>query len=98
MYARRKLIMIQELLSTYSRTPDYWARDCEQYRLALLGSTTRAHYALPWDLLQDRNESEVQEVVQHLLKRFGELLLAWHDVREATQYLRNKGVTLARKI
>ena len=89
---------VEQLLKTYWRKPEYWAVDCEQYVKDLLELAVKPEYGVPADLRLRKTTEETLALTQRLVRKYGELLIAWPDMLEAAKHLRQKGVVLARPL
>ena len=95
---QREVSLLQTLLKTHGRRPEYWARDCDRHIADLLVAAVDPAYAIPADLRRTRNADEALALTMRLVHSFGELLLAWADLVQAARTLRQQGLTLARPI
>lgn len=87
---------IHRLLKDYERQPSYWSADCDRYIEDLEAMVGHPDVGIPGDLSATRSATEAVMLVQKLVRKFGELLIAWSSMVEAAKYLRTKGITLAR--
>jgi hypothetical protein len=88
-----------ELLRHFGFRPAYWARDLEAYMSLRREAMAGEDFAVPWDLASPGwSRAEILAHTQEIIRQYGELLLAWPDMIEATKQLKAQGVRLAREV
>lgn len=87
-YLREKASLaarIERLLREYDRSPADWASDLDRCLEALYVALGERDRALPQDLLPIAPRDERAAALGSLIRRYGELLLAWPDIVEAAR-------------
>ena len=92
------LSLMEDLLRDRPAAPDFWTRDMRRYIDMLKSSVKRDDYAIPLDLMQDRNSEQARALAKTLVLRFGQLLFRWEDIVQAAKKLKVQGVPLAEPI
>jgi hypothetical protein len=90
--------LMEGRLLTCGGSPEFWANDVRGYIKILRDSAARKDYCIPLDLMQQHNASEAQELSQHLVFRFGQLLYWWPNMVEVAKGLKADGQKLACQI
>lgn len=93
-----ELGQLEAALAAHRGTPAWWARDMARAAAALRAVIADPGMALPVDLAAQRSPDEARRTVQRLVRRHGELLQAWPELRRAARALRGEGVRLGRRI
>ncbi len=95
---RNQMSMFQGLLKDYGRSPAYWAADCDRHITDMLAAAVDPTFGTPVDLLPGRTPATALALAQHLVQRFGELLIVWPDMVDAARSLRANGIQFARRL
>lgn len=94
---RSKALFVAALsrdLEAVGTAPPFWKADVDRYLELLRGSLAARDYVVPQDLAERFGASVALDVMQRLLRRFGELLQGWPEIDEAARSLRNRGIEL----
>jgi hypothetical protein len=90
---RRVLAMEASIASR--PTHEAWARDVSAYAAALDDASAEPDYPVPVDLGRREDPDRARETALRLLRRFGELLVAWPALFDAAVEYRRDGHRLA---
>jgi hypothetical protein len=86
------------VLDEYPSSPLYW-RDAIQKTLKFYEESLKvSDTAIPPDMLKGRSEDEAIEIYRNLIFRFGELLVWWPYIMNATKELKEQGFRLAKPV
>jgi hypothetical protein len=96
--ASGRIQFLTEQLEDAPDAPAYWRDDVQHLIEQLTGSMEDTNLDIPLDLQSGRTPEEARALMQRLLSSYGELLLAWPGMVEATIALREKGITLGQPV
>lgn len=85
----------EEELQDYEGLPDLWLEDIQKYLDSIREAIRKPDYIVPSDGRPGLSSKETKLASLQLLKRFGELLIAWPDVMAKARQLRERGERLA---
>ena len=90
--------LLDQLLRTYQNRPHYWANDVSAYISAMQESLPTKNYVVPVDLADVFGVETAAVLMRRLVRRLGELLEVWCDLREAALSVRSGGCELGRRL
>ncbi len=93
--SRRKsleIVQMENELKRYGEMPAYWAADVHRALDAMTETLPDMCYIVGIDLVDAFGLEPARIIQQHLVRRYGELLLSWTSIREAAHELRSRGV------
>jgi hypothetical protein len=88
--ASNRLDKMAKLLAHY-KEPEFWRKDSEQYMDALRAAMCQKEYHLPIDLREAFGAEHALEMLQKIMGRFGESLIAWPEISQTMLHLRRDG-------
>jgi hypothetical protein len=94
MLMRRASLLISKLqshLNEYNREPEFWASDVDMCVAAIEEAMESKESIVASDLCPYFPEEVARPLLQRLIRRFGELLTIWADLRQAAQELQDSG-------
>ena len=86
-----RLEEFEKRLARYKRQPAFWAKDMEMCIEASLAALPGNGYITPWDLSDCWGESKARATMQLLVRKTGEMLMIWSDLREAALFPETSG-------
>jgi hypothetical protein len=98
MRAVQRINRLEQLLARHNHKPDFWAHDVVGYLSTLRDALTQEHYAVPSDLRAAFEPDAAAILMQRLVRKFGELLEAWPQLRRTALELRLQGREIGRRI
>jgi len=87
----RHVLALERLLEEHGGKPDYWRADAEDWLKRIRGQVTADEPPLPSDL----SGPEAEPLTRRVVRAYGELLLAWPALRDASAELVSSGATVA---
>lgn len=84
------LMLGERRLLEHTDGPEYWKKDLEEYLSVYRSKICEDDFLIPWDLPGSREER--LGLFQDLVRRFGELLIAWPDILSAARDLKARGI------
>jgi hypothetical protein len=87
---------LEEQLATHRSTPSYWATDIRRSLDTLRAAVVREDYGAPYDL--DDDVERARGLARHLIRDFGDLLVAWPELVASAERLNADGRSIAAPI
>lgn len=82
---------LQDNLKTFGNRPEYWATDAERCIDLMQRAMVRPDYIVPSDIKQHFGDDATRELVPATIRRYGQLLIAWPNIRNAARALKHRG-------
>jgi hypothetical protein len=95
--ASRYFAALERLLEVHGRRPHYWALDAETWMEQSRQCVTAGGSFATADLWPRTAGPEEAALAQRVVRGYGELLLAWSDLRQQANRLARAGANLAHR-
>lgn len=94
----KQIELIEKLLDTHRRQPEFWADDVTKCLTGLRSAVNSQRAVLGSDLAGSDDNVDCLSMMQKYMAKFGALLQVWPALRQASRELHLRGVELARPI
>jgi hypothetical protein len=94
----KEITELQRLVQGQGAQPVYWMHDVNNYLEWCREGLLQDNFVVASDLSAKFGEETARVLMQRLVRRLGELLIVWTELRQAAMRLRQRGVEFGRQI
>jgi hypothetical protein len=96
--AASQIRRLETAMKTSANQPEFWASQVREYANAYRSNLANRDFIASWDIVQAFGKGCALEKQQELTRKFGELLIAWPQLRDGAAELRRKEGVFGRAI